>query len=148
MLNKNQKLEMIEEAVERLSLIKDLHPNVLRDFKYKQKVNYSERTRFAGILYWVDNEERFVKAIKEFEESHDALVYAVTHENLEFGECLTLLYVSKYKEEWEGDKKDLSSKVNGVMYPYAYVLNLTHPEYSEGGSVGLVTRGGGLIRVS
>ena len=39
--------------------------------------------------------------IKEFEENHNVLVYAVTHEYTEFGERYDLLYVPDYKEEWD-----------------------------------------------
>ena len=37
------------------------------------------------------------KAFKEFEEETGTLVYAVTHEIFEFGECYSFLCVSKYK---------------------------------------------------
>lgn len=39
--------------------------------------------------------------IKEFEENHNVLVYAVTHEYTEFSERYDLLYMPDYKEEWD-----------------------------------------------
>ena len=135
----------INEAVERLQLL-DLHKNVLKDFK-RGVVNYSERTPLGGILYYVDGEKKFLETIKAFEEEYGGIVYHCTHENTEFGELLTMLYVSKHEDEWETDRKDLTIKYNGAKILTAYVKNLTFPELSEFGSVALVERGGGLIRV-
>ena len=48
------------EAIKRIKMLK-FHENVLKDFK-EGVLNKSERAGFAGILYWLDeNEKNFVK---------------------------------------------------------------------------------------
>ena len=82
-----------------------------------------------------------MKVIQDFEEEHKGTVYAVIHDLTEFGELLTMLYVSSSSTEWEADRKDLKDG-----YPFAYVANLSTPYFSEFGSVGIEVRAGRLVR--
>ena len=118
------------EALKRMELLK-LHENVIDDFKEISLLNQSE---YGGILYWVEGEME--KKIREWEEKTGNLVYHVIHDYTEFGELLSLLYVSQYEEEWEMERDDL---VDG--YPLAYVMNLTDDWCSEYGSIGIAHRG-------
>ena len=86
-----------EEALKRMKLL-ELYPNVIKEFEKDNVVNLSEN---GGFLYWLNDEQKQI--VTEFEEEHDALVYHVIHDFTEFGELLTLLYVSDYDEEWEYD---------------------------------------------
>ena len=141
--------EMRREAIERLKML-DLHENVLKDFEDDNKLNYSERVKLAtgqrepyGILYWLDNEPEWARLVKEFEDEHGALVYHATHEYTTFGECLDLLIVSKYEDEWERDRDELMQG-----YAFAWVINLDYPEFSEFGTIGIKCSGGGIIRTA
>lgn len=125
------------EALKRMELLK-LHENVIDDFKEISLLNQSE---LGGILYWVEGETE--KKIREWEEKTGNLVYHVIHDYTEFGELLSLLYVSQYEEEWEMERDDL---VNG--YPLAYVMNLTDDWCSEYGSIGIRPQWGGVVRTA
>lgn len=141
-----------EEAEKRLAIL-GLHESVLSQFKKNGRVFYSERAKFGkatvGILYWLDNERRFVDAVREFEKERDCLVYHATHEYTSFGECLTLLYVSDYEEEWALDEADLQEGLKTKEWALcAHVINLSDPLCSETGFVGVKEVAGGLVRTA
>ena len=125
------------EALKRMELLK-LHENVIEDFKEISLLNQSE---LGGILYWVEGEME--KKIREWEEKTGNLVYHVIHDYTEFGELLSLLYVSTYEDEWESDREDIQ---NG--YALAYVMNLTDDWCSEYGSIGIRPQWGGVVRTA
>lgn len=140
------------EAEKRLKML-GLHESVLSQFKKENRVFYSERVKFGpatvGILYWIDNESKFAEVIQEFEKSRNCLVYHATHEYTTFGECLTLLYVSDYEEEWALDEADLQEGLKTKEWGLcAHVINLSDPIYSETGFVGIKEAAGGLIRTA
>ena len=142
------KEKMLKEALERLDML-GLKGPCTKQLKESGTVFYSERTRLGGILYWLNNEERFVSAVKEFEKNSGSLVYHCTHEYMDFGECLTMLYVSKYEEEWNMDRELLKNSNNAEGFiQYAYVANLSDPICSEHGTVAVSNISGGLIRVA
>lgn len=98
---------------------------------------------FGG--YYLDpkygrNEPELCAKIEEVEARYGGTVYAVIHNLLEFGECYTMLYISKYAEdaEYMFDKQSA----------YAYVWNKTYEDYSEFGTVGIRAALGGLIRTA
>ena len=125
------------EALKRMELLK-LHENVIDDFKEISLLNQSEH---GGILYWVEGEME--KKIREWEEKTGNLVYHVIHDYTEFGELLSLLYVSQYEEEWETDREDIQDG-----YALAYVMNLTDDWCSEYGSIGIRPQWGGVVRTA
>ena len=125
------------EALKRMELLK-LHENVIDDFKEIALLNQSE---LGGILYWVEGETE--KKIREWEEKTGNLVYHVIHDYTEFGELLSLLYVSTYEEEWETDREDIQDG-----YALAYVMNLTDDWCSEYGSIGIRPQWGGVVRTA
>ena len=81
--------------------------------------------------------------IKEIEKTYNVLVYAVTHEYLEFGECYDFLYIPDYKNEW----KYALLPQKDIFYAYAYVWNKTDDNCSEFGTIGIRSFGGGIKRV-
>ncbi|MBO4940323.1 MAG: hypothetical protein J6D30_04815 [Clostridia bacterium] len=87
--------------------------------------------------------ERLRLKIKEIEEQFGCLIYGVTHEYFEFGECYSLLFVSQYSEDWSVEYAT-DGKVHRV---YAYCWNVDREECSEIGSVYLESRNGGVVRV-
>ena len=125
------------EALKRMELLK-LHENVIDDFKEIALLNQSEH---GGILYWVEGEME--KKIREWEEKTGNLVYHVIHDYTEFGELLSLLYVSQYEDEWETDREDIQDG-----YALAYVMNLTDDWCSEYGSIGIRPQWGGVVRTA
>lgn len=92
----------------------------------------------------VNENPELAKAVKQFEEKSDCLVYAVTHEYLDFGECYSFLCVSNYEENWIHALRQLSEEEFSV---YAYVWNVTCGHCSEFGSVAVQSFGGGIKRI-
>lgn len=130
--------KMKMEAMRRLEMLK-IFPNAVREFKKKERVvNKSEG---YGALYWLDEEEKEI--VKKFEEGSGSMVYACILNHLEFGECLSMLFVPKDEEEWEMDRADLADG-----YAFAYVYNKTCPDCSEYGTIGIRPQFGGLIRTA
>lgn len=136
------------EAIKRLELLK-LLPNVITDFKNNDTVYYSERQNkiFDGILYWISNDEDYERLVKEFEENYDALVYHAQLTRFSYGLCLSMLFVSKYQEEWGMERDAITNPYDGVIDTYAYVANLNEPDFSEIGRIGIVRKNGGISRV-
>lgn len=136
------------EAIKRLELLK-LLPNVITDFKNNDTVYYSERQNkiFDGILYWISNNEDYERLVKEFEENYDALVYHAQLTRFSYGLCISMLFVSKYQEEWEMERDAIANPYDGVIDTYAYVANLNEPDFSEIGRIGIVRKNGGISRV-
>lgn len=126
----------INEAIERMKILK-LHKNVINEFK-EGTLNMSEN---GGFLYWIEDE--MLTKIRDVEGRYNIVVYHAIHDYTDFGEILTLMYVSDDEEEWEMDRDDLT---NG--YPCAYVINLDDDYCSEFGSVQVVPQIGGLKRIA
>ena len=82
--------------------------------------------------------------INEIEQEYGCLVYAVTHEFLPFGECLSMLIVSKYEEDWEQCLQRIDTD---KFLVYAYVWNTTDDACSEFGYITVLTGFGGIVRV-
>lgn len=100
--------------------------------------------RYAGYFIDENTEHNLLKKIKEIEEEYGCCVYAVTHENFEFGECFSMLYVSEYDEE---QALTLQKEDDGIFYASAYVYNADNDCYSEFGTVGIKSAYGGIRRV-
>ena len=131
----------MNEAVSRMKAL-DLMPQIIREFKNdRELVQYSEPTPIGGILYWISNEPEWMKMVREFEEKYNALVYHAVHSYTEFGELLSLLYVSDCEEEWPIDHEDIPYGV--VM---TYTINLDENMFSEFSSICVKPAAGGLLR--
>lgn len=98
---------------------------------------------FGG--FWADQEPELWKKIKEVEERYSCLVYAVTHEFFEFGECWSMLCVSKDTTCVE----DCLGAFNNpnTFYAFAYVWNQTDDYLSEFGDIAVHNFGGGIRRI-
>ena len=86
---KKKAIELMEEL--------GIYKPYIRGFKQDNTICYFEQ--YAG--FWAYQDEELMKKIKEFEERTGNLVYAVTHEYLEFGECYDFLIIPKYKADWK-----------------------------------------------
>jgi hypothetical protein len=87
-----------------------------------------------------DHEPELLEKIREVENAYGGTVYAVIHNLLAFGECYSLLYISKYDE----DQEFMFSSNTA----YAYVWNKTDDWCSEFGTIGVKSALGGLVRTA
>ena len=130
--------ERKEKAIELLKEL-DIYKPYIKGFVERDQVCFFER--FGG--YWVNQEPDVFKKMREIEEQFNCTVYAITHEYLEFGECYSFMLVTRYKNEWD----DLLYKVGCTYYAFSYVWNRTCDEFSEFGTIGVRSFGGGITRV-
>ena len=129
--------EMKQEAINRMKALSIYGP-AIKQFDKDNIIMVSEPN---GGLYWADDAE--MEMIKQFEDEHDAVVYIVVRQYFKFGKCDSLLYVSKYKDEWEMDNEDIRDDI-----PMSYTVNHDWPDGSEFGSIGVRYFAGGLIRTA
>lgn len=115
------------EAVRRMRELGIYGPTI-RQFKKQGLLSRSEPP--LGAYFWVEGEE--LELVRDFEKSHNALVYSVIRSYTQFGVMDSYLYVSDYEEEWEVDRADL---LNGE--PLCYVYNKDMPDCSEFGCIGI-----------
>ena len=136
------KTKQKQEALKRMRMLQ-IMPQVIKDFEKNDRVYYSERlnSMFPATLYWLDNHKEYVDLVNEFEKEHNALVYhaQLTHTN--FGDLLSLFYVSKDEEYWSLDRKDI---INGQIY--SRVLNIQDDFLSDFGTIGIKSAMGGVVR--
>ena len=128
-----------QKAIELMQKL-DIYKPYIKGFKEKTDVCFFEC--FGG--YWAYQEPELMAKIKEFEVQYNVLVYAVTHEYTDFGECYDFLYISDYEEEWD----EMLYKQGRTFYAYAYVWNKTDDCCSEFGTIGVCSFGGGIKRVA
>lgn len=126
-----------KEAIKRMKSL-EIYSETIRQFKGGQ-ISCSEPP--LGANYWLDEDQE--KIVKEFEEEYNALVYFVIRSYTELGKLDTLLYVSDHEDEWEMDREDIKDG-----YVVSYVYNYDVPYFSEIGTIGVLSRFGGLIRIS
>ena len=127
-----------QKAIELMQQL-EIYKPYIRGFEKDNKVCFFEN--FGG--FWAYQEPELMAKIKEIEKTYKVLVYAVTHEYLEFGECYDFLYVSDYKSEW----KYALIPQKDIFYSYAYVWNKTDDFCSEFGTIGIRSFGGGIKRI-
>ena len=127
-----------QKAIELMNKL-NIYKPYIHGFKTNNKVCFFEN--FGG--FWAYQEPELMAKIKEIEETHNILVYAVTHEYLEFGECYDFLYIPDYKEDW----CEILYPAGKCFYAFAYVWNKTNDYCSEFGTIGIISFGGGIKRV-
>lgn len=118
----------------------DIYKPYIKKFEKDGTVTLFER--FGG--YYIDEvqEPELLKKIRDFEEETGSLVYAVTHNMFEFGECYSFLIISKYEEEWGMTLEEVKDG-----YAFSYVWNKTDDYCSEFGTIAVRSFGGGIARV-
>ena len=136
---KTTKEQKKSKAIELMTKL-DIYKPYVRGFRENDQVCFFES--FGG--FWADQDPAVYAKMKELERKHNCLVYAITHEYTEFGECYSFLLVTDYKSEW----KDLVFTANNVHYAFAYVWNKDDDWCSEFGTVGVKSFGGGIKRVA
>ena len=126
------------KAVELLHQL-DIYEPYIQGFENDNQVCFFEN--YGG--YWVYQEPDVYKKMLEIENEYNCTIYAITHEYASFGECYSFLYVSRYKNEWP---YALVTE-DDVHYATAYVWNKSFEEFSEFGTIGVKSFGGGIARV-
>ena len=126
------------KAIELLHQL-DIYEPYIQGFENDNQVCFFEN--YGG--YWVYQEPDVYKKMLEIENEYNCTIYAITHEWASFGECYSFLYVSRYKSEWP---YSLVTE-EGVHYATAYVWNKSFEEFSEFGTIGVKSFGGGIVRV-
>lgn len=130
-----------EKAIETMHKL-DIFEPYIKEFEETQTVCLFEG--FGGFYIENYNEPQLLEKIKEIESDYGIIVYAVTHELTEFGEIYDLLYISQYTEDWK-----YSIEKDGITYYVsAYAWNKSDDFCSEFGTIGVVSRGGGIARVA
>lgn len=119
----------------------DIYKPYIKAFKDTDTICVFEN--FGG--YYIDKDSKLYNEIKNFEEENDCLVYAVTHEYTDFGECYDFLFVSDYEDEWE---YIISYSDQNRHVIFSYVLNNDMPDCSEFGDITIQTFGGGVRRIA
>ena len=130
-----------ERKIKAIELLKelDIYEPYIEGFEQENNVCFFER--YGG--YWVYQEPEILKKMKEIEEEFNCTVYAITHEYTEFGECYSFMLVTRYKYEWD----NLLFKDGSTFYAFSYVWNKTNEDFSEFGTIGVKSFGGGITRV-
>ena len=117
----------------------DIYKPYIKGFKNEDTVCYFEN--YGG--YWAYQEPGLIEKVKELEEEHNCLVYAITHEYTSIGEMYSFLIITDYEEEWD----TLLEKYGNQYYAFAYVWNKDDEECSEFGTIALSSFGGGIRRI-
>ncbi len=130
-----------KEVAIKLMETMDLYKPYIKAFKEHDTITMYEQ--YCG--FYIDEKEEIYSNIIKFEEEHNCLVYAVTHELTDFGECYDYLIVPQNKEEWE-TLLFYSNKTEHVIF--AYVRNVDDEWCSEFGDITVKQFGGGLARVA
>lgn len=136
-----------QEAIRRIEIMQKaykIHPNVLTEFKQDETIYYSERVNrvYDGVLYWIKNKSEFEKTVKEVENKYNIYVYHAILNHTEFGDWLSMLFVSDNPDNWAGEKSKLM-----VGFPKAYVYDFGGYG-SEFGDIEIAGKNGGLTRVN
>lgn len=123
------------EALRRMHLLK-LNEKAISIFRESRKVYCSENTYLRAA------NEKELEMIKQYEEKYGTLVYHIIHSDgtLGIGETYEMLNVSPYREDWSYER-------NTIKYgaPICRSENITMPDCSESGCIGLNTLANGVL---
>lgn len=118
----------------------DIYSDYIEIFKNSGMVCLFER--FGG--YYVEENTDLYHKMKVIENKYKCVVYAITHEVTEFGECYSFLLVTDRKSEW----KTLVESFGNKHTAFAYVWNKDDEWCSEFGSINVQSFGGGIRRIA
>jgi len=101
---------------------------------------------YAG--FYVNQEPEIYNKVKDIEKSYDCIVYALTHELTDFGECWSMLCVPKDNDGVDDILNLFNPSVgNGEVYAFSYVWNKSEESFSEFGDIAVRAAYGGLKRI-
>lgn len=133
-----------QEAISRMQQLR-IMPKVIDSFRRNNCVFFSERQSqmFNAVLYRLDNNEEWEKAVKDFEKEYGVIAYHCQLTHFEFGDVLSVLYVSNNEEDWPREREDLKDgyimvKCFEVSYDNAYDSDMGYIQVRP--SLGGITR--------
>lgn len=126
------KNEMKQEAIKRLQIMgvsKREAEAIIHNRGMRLAV---DRRLFEGVEEPIQEMFKGFVATKiyEFEEHFNCLAYSAYVQESWAGTLINILYVSSYKEDWDGERESIEE-----ARPIAYCINLTVPDYSEFGTI-------------
>lgn len=130
-----------EKAIECMQKL-NIYKPYIKKFEKDDMVTLFEG--FGGFYINEHQEPELLNKIREFEEETGSLVYAVTHEKFEFGECYSFLCISKYEKDWDYSVENTPQG----SYVFSYVWNKDDDMCSEYGTIVVVSFGGGIQRIA
>lgn len=142
------KLKLLDEVNRRFEILREKYDILqeIPDAFFKSGVIMKSETsrmfghNFYGVLFELNDTEK--KLIERFESEYHSMVYHVIKNETEIGTLYSLLYVSKYIDEWEMDREDL---IEGC--PLIYCINTSDEFCSEFGTIAIKGSNGGLRRL-
>ena len=135
-MNEEQQKDIAIKCMEKL----DIYKPYIKKFTSVGMPCFYEN--FAG--FWADQEHELWSKIKEVEEEHGCLIYAITHEITDLGETWSMLCIP---ESAEGIEDVLGSFNSREYYAFSYVWNKSNPIFSEFGDIVVKAFGGGIKRI-
>ena len=126
--------QLKKEAARRMRELK-LLPNIVSDFEKENKLYMSENGHTFELPKNVE------EMVRKHEEEFKEKIYHVIHSFSNIGETYEMCYVSPYLEDWNYEKQMMKHNI-----VYAYVENISAPENSEAGSIGVTNIFGSLMR--
>ena len=127
------------EALTRLQLL-DVPVHIQNDFEHSKRIWLCTSPHGT----YSDLSDEMKVAVTAFEEKYEATVFMVVRVFSRAGLLDSLLYVSKYEEEWEEDRNDIRDG-----YIMTYTINHDHDFCSEFGSIAYTRNSsGGIIRLN
>lgn len=137
------KIEQKEIAVQCLEKL-DIYKPYIRKFKSKAGIPcFFEH--YAG--FYIDQELEIYNKMKELEEEHGFLVYAITHEITNLGELWSMLCVPRECDGVEDILGLINPTNQNEYYAFTYTWNKTMPMFSEFGDIAVRSFGGGIKRI-
>lgn len=128
-----------QQAIKHMKQI-GIYDEYIKEFEKNNYVCYFEY--FGG--YWAFQRPEVQAKMKELEEKYNCVVYAITHEFAEFGECYSFLFVSDHRQDW---KYNVDPQGNNKFLVFAYVWNKDDDFCSEFGTIAIQSFGGGIRRI-
>jgi hypothetical protein len=139
-LRRKIKMNQKEIAIQCLKKL-DIYKSYIKKFENETIPTFFER--LAG--FYLFNEPVVEDKVRRIEREYNVLVYAVTHEWFEFGECWSFLCVSGSAENLEDCITETS--LPDTFYVYSYVWNQDDNNLSEFGDIIVKCGGGGIRRI-
>lgn len=129
---------MKEEALKWMEIL-NISPEVITDFKNYDSVMACDGASGA----FSPLTEGLKRLVEQTEHKYGCLVYLVVRMDTIYGHLDSLLFVTKYAEEWEMERDALERG-----YAMTYTHNVENPFCSEMGDIVVrTTKDGGLIRL-
>ncbi|WP_088840956.1 hypothetical protein [Listeria sp. ILCC797] len=131
--------DMKKEALRRMEKI-GLHTPLCANDAGEDMLFYSDGYSIQPI----EKNEEIKRKVQAFqEENPDKQIYFILLTESNLGTLLNYLFVTDNEEEWTYDESDLNEG-----YAFCYVENLTFPDCSEYGTIGIQKIDSGIKRIS